>query len=252
MLCRLLTPDCTDDRRDLRAHDGRGPPRRAGAGRLAATDRGRAMTASVTVLRLASGSAWRASGRRWWRRRCDRRSVSMCSTPSPATLCSSARRARSGVARALAGVALGCATRTPRSSASAARSSPSTRGSRFRASGGGPRIQMTLRELSGCQVAGCGRSAWTRVLCHSHLLRWPPHGGASPSTNSPNSAKRSNSCTTSTSPTRDRPCLTRTEPAWPRCASATIGCRREPPTACAVAELKAELAIAYGYRRVEH
>jgi integrase len=37
---------------------------------------------------------------------------------------------------------------------------------------GGPRVPRTMRELGVCQVAGCGRSAWTRVLCHSHHLRW--------------------------------------------------------------------------------
>ncbi len=37
---------------------------------------------------------------------------------------------------------------------------------------GGPRLPTTLREMRGCQVAGCARSAWTRALCHSHHLRW--------------------------------------------------------------------------------
>jgi integrase len=37
---------------------------------------------------------------------------------------------------------------------------------------GGPRVPRGLRQLGACQVAGCGRSAWTRVLCHSHNLRW--------------------------------------------------------------------------------
>ena len=37
---------------------------------------------------------------------------------------------------------------------------------------GGPRVQRSLRELGVCQVAGCGRSAWTRVLCYSHKQRW--------------------------------------------------------------------------------
>jgi hypothetical protein len=37
---------------------------------------------------------------------------------------------------------------------------------------GGPRVPRSMRELAGCRVGGCGRSAWTRVLCHSHHLRW--------------------------------------------------------------------------------
>jgi hypothetical protein len=37
---------------------------------------------------------------------------------------------------------------------------------------GGPRVPRSMRELAVCQVVGCGRSAWTRVLCHSHHLRW--------------------------------------------------------------------------------
>jgi integrase len=37
---------------------------------------------------------------------------------------------------------------------------------------GGPQVPRSMRELGVCQVAGCGRSAWTRVLCHSHHQRW--------------------------------------------------------------------------------
>jgi len=37
---------------------------------------------------------------------------------------------------------------------------------------GGPRVPRRLRQLGVCQVAGCDRSAWTRVLCHSHHQRW--------------------------------------------------------------------------------
>jgi hypothetical protein len=44
----------------------------------------------------------------------------------------------------------------------------------------GPCLPRGLRELGGCQAAGCGRSAWTRLLCHSHQLRWRRTAGQPP------------------------------------------------------------------------